>query len=326
MIHNRFSTMLKNLVFLSLIIGCGSSDETSQLKFDNQQYGPQVVTNTWENGAAPISKLQSAKFFSAIAGAVYCGDGAHCGLDQRLSHYFGQLKLNNPLWGWKKDFVNARDFSKDIEAYVFSSETSQDVIIGFRGSEVGIGNGALKDWLKTDFNIGNGWFPGETIKGNVSMGFLEGMYGIWHPNESGLKRKLEEDSMKGKRIWLTGHSHGGAMATLLGALLHERGYDVAGIYIFGTPRIASWEFKESFNRVLGSRTIHIINQQDPFPHNPVNFQGVGFTYQLNGGSEMTSIGMGGVAPWGPGSNLFGRIDLHMIESYVPVLSRVSKDF
>lgn len=48
----------------------------------------------------------------------------------------------------------------------------------------------------------------------------------------------------GMRIWLTGHSLGAALATLVAAGLKDSGYNVAGVTTFGSPRVGDSHFEQ----------------------------------------------------------------------------------
>lgn len=57
-----------------------------------------------------------------------------------------------------------------------------------------------------------------------------------------LEQKLEAESGRGLKIWLTGHSLGGALATLSGTTVMDRlvtdtHYDLVGVYSFGQLRV-----------------------------------------------------------------------------------------
>lgn len=82
--------------------------------------------------------------------------------------------------------------------------------------------------------------------GKVHKGFLASMHRI-------LPQILEAADLD-DTVCVAGHSHGGAVATLLAAELVCRGYNVGWVYTMGSPRPASAKFKESYTR-LGLRDI-----------------------------------------------------------------------
>ena len=111
------------------------------------------------------------------------------------------------------------------------------VIISFRGTEVNEG----KDLL-ADANI---LFKKVEGYGKVHRGFLNAYEGI----EEMLKAKLEAESGRDLTIWITGHSLGGALAsvassTVLEHLKEDESYRLGGIYTFGQPRTGNDDFAD----------------------------------------------------------------------------------
>jgi pimeloyl-ACP methyl ester carboxylesterase len=69
-----------------------------------------------------------------------------------------------------------------------------------------------------------------------------------------------------KKIWVAGHSLGGAHAQLAGMYLKKRGLDVQGIYAFAGPNVAAKEFTDELRAVFpGHRLTRFIFAQDPIP-------------------------------------------------------------
>jgi triacylglycerol lipase len=71
------------------------------------------------------------------------------------------------------------------------------------------------------------------------------------------------------RVFLTGHSLGGALAVLAAALLHfGPGCRIAGVLTYGQPRVGDPAFSAGFNTALGSVTYRYVNDLDIVPHVP----------------------------------------------------------
>jgi triacylglycerol lipase len=75
-----------------------------------------------------------------------------------------------------------------------------------------------------------------------------------------------------KEIWVTGHSLGGALASLLTAMLIADGFGVAALYTYGAPRVGDNRFEEIFNEKF-STAYRVVNQDDVVPHLPPEFFG-----------------------------------------------------
>lgn len=72
----------------------------------------------------------------------------------------------------------------------------------------------------------------------------------------------------GCRVILSGHSLGGAVATLVADWLKGCGYEIQAVYTFGSPRVANGPWQRCYNRLLSDRTFRIVNAGDPVPHVP----------------------------------------------------------
>jgi hypothetical protein len=148
---------------------------------------------------------------------------------------------------------NVKFFSgNSTQCYV--AHNDDFIIVAFRGSEVdkrADANGCdirhiVADWrvdLDTDL-VDSGQ------EGSVHRGFKEALEKVWNPQGladegKALKPYLDAISSKdGRRrsVWFTGHSLGGALATLA-ADGYARG---AGLYTFGSPRVGDRTFADHF--------------------------------------------------------------------------------
>ncbi len=71
------------------------------------------------------------------------------------------------------------------------------------------------------------------------------------------------DRLAGKRLWLTGHSLGGALATLLAFILRDQ---VAGVYTYGALPVGGQDFLKVYaQRGLQDRTYRYVHGNDPAP-------------------------------------------------------------
>jgi triacylglycerol lipase len=136
-------------------------------------------------------------------------------------------------------------------------QTAQDLIIAFRGTA------DMRNWL-TDldcrFAIEDGC--------RVHAGFAAALESVFEQ----LKNCLSSSMAAGKRLWLTGHSLGGALALLFGWRLMNlrRANFVAGIYTFGQPRVGNAAFRDSwpFQAGLNGCTYRVIDEDDIVPSLP----------------------------------------------------------
>ena len=108
--------------------------------------------------------------------------------------------------------------------------------------------------LKTDIDI---WLTDWQQGGKVHRGFKEALEEVW-PDLLPYVRKLHK---KGCKIWITGHSLGGALATLFAS----RYESAQGVYTFGSPRVGNKVFKKNFE----VKIYRIVNNEDIVPQVPL---------------------------------------------------------
>lgn len=198
--------------------------------------------------------------------------------DSQASHDQLVAKLQN--WGFPHVRLINRDAPlrlDDVQASIAGNDS--DVVIAFRGSE------RVEDWL-TDI-----WFrkkPGPW--GNVHAGFLRS----WRLIKDELKGHLQQFRNHNQKVWITGHSLGGAMAVVAAASLHqERACPVNGVYTFGQPRVGDWEFLRAYHQSpLAKCTYRVVNDDDKVtrvPPQELGFHHVGQLWYINRNNELNMI-------------------------------------
>ncbi|MGV3766219.1 MAG: lipase family protein [Chitinophagaceae bacterium] len=132
--------------------------------------------------------------------------------------------------------------------------------IVFRGTDAYKQIGNRGEWIGTDFlatfKDGTGALSGTKIH----SGFYES-YLLIRPE---LIAFLNANGGKSKKIWLTGHSLGSAMAVIAGVDLKAAGYNVQSIYGFSAPRVLGNDaFKNKGNSLLPNRIHRFEYYLDP---------------------------------------------------------------
>ncbi|MDQ4126385.1 MAG: lipase family protein [Actinomycetota bacterium] len=157
---------------------------------------------------------------------------------------------------------HVRFFSTDsTQCYV--AHTDAFVIVAFRGSEIRKRAGAdgrgvgyiVADWRA---DLGTGLV--DSGRGaSVHRGFKQALDEVWNPRDgadgeeylgSYLERIANEGGLR-RSVWFTGHSLGGALATLAA----ERYGGAAGLYTFGSPRVGDRAFADHFS-INSYRFVH----------------------------------------------------------------------
>jgi hypothetical protein len=95
--------------------------------------------------------------------------------------------------------------------------------------------------------------------GKVHLGFVEAV-------EETLPcvRKLLPPPARSAPLWISGHSLGGAMATLTSVRLAEAGYSVRAVYTYGSPRVGDRNFRDAYR----GNNYRFVYGDDLVPHLP----------------------------------------------------------
>jgi hypothetical protein len=143
----------------------------------------------------------------------------------------------------------------------FVARQSNILIVAFRGTEP---TNAV-DWL-TDVNYHQARYMSK-IPGRIHGGWTRGLEEV-RPAMIGAIRQLAKADQP--RIYITGHSLGGALAVLAAAVLEfEESQPVSAVYTYGQPRVGDPEFSQAFDTKLRASTFRYVNDQDIVPHLPL---------------------------------------------------------
>lgn len=120
----------------------------------------------------------------------------------------------------------------------------------------------------------------------VHPGFASALQSVWPQLQDRLS------GFGSKPVWLTGHSLGGAIATLLAYQLADR---VAALYTFGCPCVGTTDFVQSFNaKGLQEKTFRYLHGSDAVAKTleltTLGYQHVGQLFQLDAGMRRGLLG------------------------------------
>lgn len=174
-------------------------------------------------------------------------------------------------WGIVDD-NNLRYFNSRVQdTQAFMLKTDHFIVLAFRGSQ------ELKDWQTNfstrlkKFNLGTTMEPlQEDItppRGQVHRGFQT----AWESVEGNVIRQLRKwngDQSPSLPLFITGHSLGGALATVAAASLTKQHFSVQGLYTFGQPRVGDLIFAAEMRLMLDGKVFRFVNNNDIVPHIP----------------------------------------------------------
>ncbi|MAE34722.1 MAG: lipase [Oceanospirillaceae bacterium] len=127
------------------------------------------------------------------------------------------------------------------------------------------GTNELADWLD-NLNA----FSTPQLFGEFHRGFWLCCEDVWGPM---FTRCLELQSQKKRPVFLTGHSLGGAMATIAAAHFVQMDKPFTSVYTFGQPRAMTRETAQVFNMECKSRFYRFHNNNDIVTRVPARVMG-----------------------------------------------------
>ena len=155
-------------------------------------------------------------------------------------------------WGF-----DSSEFIDEDDTQCFVALSPQIALVAFRGTE------SRGDWLK-NINV-----PGRTREyGVVHRGFL----GAFQSVESRLRSALSDSF--GRKLILTGHSLGGALATVMAAEWQDF-LPAAWVITFGQPAVGSGAFRMFFLQHYSGKFFRFVNRDDVVPRVPPGYEHVG---------------------------------------------------
>ena len=161
------------------------------------------------------------------------------------------IKGTTTRWG----FNQCRQFDihkgPDIHTQGYVAANDTDILCVFRGTD------NIDDWFA---NFQATKDPGPPTDTSAHEGFQDALY----PAVIAISNAIDQFGGASKRLWLTGHSLGGALCSLYAGMLLENGYQVYGIYQFASPRPGDDSFAVALNGKLANGPHYrVVNEGDP---------------------------------------------------------------
>jgi pimeloyl-ACP methyl ester carboxylesterase len=188
-------------------------------------------------------------------------------------------------------FTENTTFPYDTEAAVLSNQRL--VLVVFRGTE---GVTAWKDWLTNGQHLMRDC-PADWGKVRVHKGFHNALGALYQ----GVRSEVRSRQTNNQKVYLTGHSLGGALATLCAYRFQRVGsVPVSGVYVFGSPRIGDVGFANAYNGLLKDKTFRWVKNLDfasklpvsagpPLPHTQYHHVGQLNSINAQGKFEMDAV-------------------------------------
>lgn len=169
-------------------------------------------------------------------------------------------------WG-----MNHSEFIQRDKTECFLAWNDRQAILAFRGTQMT----NLGDWL-TDLNV----LPITRDYGTVHRGFLTAFQVVQASLEDHLQR------LEGIPLVVTGHSLGGALATIAAAEWRGR-HSIRGVYTFGQPAVGRSTFPQYMGLHYGSKFFRIVYRDDVVARVPLTFAHVGKLFRFDRSGDVS---------------------------------------
>jgi hypothetical protein len=186
---------------------------------------------------APVAKIGTeaeARGFIKYAGAAYCSQ------DQLVN--WSCANCNGYAAGGS-EITYFSDADTNSAGYLAINKNQKLIILGYRGTD------DITNWiLNIQIKFANAGLPAPNQNANVHTGFNKITNALLPASESRLVAALAK--YPDYKVVLTGHSLGGAIATLTGYRLAEKGtipYNKINIITYGQPRVGDPQFASYLN-------------------------------------------------------------------------------
>lgn len=208
------------------LFGVANDNEAMELASTESEELPIVVTN-W-TCPYPATEPLLAK---SLDGRLLCAAQCAYDIDDDEPYYRSASFLPGST---------VKRITRGVNS-VTVGRTVDGIVVSFRGT---VSTSPL-DWLQNAalflYN------PGDGIEGKVHLGFFSAVKALWLPLRAALKEMTRTSE---SRIFLTGHSKGGALAAIA-ALFVQRDKELPDpdyVCSFAAPKVGNIDFAKAYNR------------------------------------------------------------------------------
>ncbi len=149
-------------------------------------------------------------------------------------------------------------YNGSLQPNVVATKTDTQVLVKKQADDSYLiafpGTASVQDWLTDAKFQKEQWACGQVHRG----------FGLAYES---VHAQIASLVPEGATVILTGHSLGGALATLCAEAFRTR-QRIAQVITFGSPRVGNGAFARNYNDWLDHRTARVVNAGDPIPHVP----------------------------------------------------------
>jgi hypothetical protein len=168
---------------------------------------------------------------------------------------YTNTKVGSSVGAWKLTDVFITPPASKTNVYV--NDVTKMVAVSYRGSisEVGDLKQTFHDWIMTNANVKKVPCNVGIACGQVSRGVYNEFNNDWAAVSGAIRRNLKA----GYQIVVTGHSQGGAIATIASLAVKSTFKAAPYLITFGSPRVGDEQFKNVVNSNI-NYNLRFVNQ------------------------------------------------------------------
>lgn len=207
-------------------------------------WGPNTVFCVNDATAQPARDYdeERAKFYAHLSGALYC-------TPESLASWSCGYKCDHT-----REQLQSRRICTSQATKMVVAKTEDACIVGFEGTNKQQLQSAIRDLAllkrQSDFSLCKNC--------KVHFGFQQD----FDEHKDCMYDSLQELGCSGREVGVTGHSLGGAVATIAAMHLEHQGWRVREVYTFGSPRVGSRNFARTWTKMFQGRSYRVTRVKD----------------------------------------------------------------
>ncbi|KAF2193698.1 alpha/beta-hydrolase [Zopfia rhizophila CBS 207.26] len=213
-----------------------------------------------ERRAISTDVFSKLKFFSQYSAAAYC-EGNNNSTGTKIVCPVGNCPdVQSANTNTVSEFENS--LATDVTGFVATDSTNQLIVISFRGSQ------SLRNWI-TNLN-----FPVDETDICADCEASRGFWRSWKEAQGGVLTAVKTARAENPNFKLvsTGHSLGGALASLAAGVLRSQGVTV-DLYTYGAPKIGQTNLVKYLSQTDRGSNFRVTHLDDPVPRLPPSLFG-----------------------------------------------------
>ncbi|KAF2465622.1 alpha/beta-hydrolase [Lindgomyces ingoldianus] len=228
-----------------------------------------------EKRAISADLLNQLVFFSQYSAAAYCASNNNSPNTKITCAQGNCPQVESANTSTLTEFENS--LKTDTTGFVATDTTNKLIVISFRGSR------SVRNWLANlDFPT-----TGTSICDGCDA--ATGFWNSWREAEAGVMKVVAtaRQQYPDFKVVATGHSLGGAVASLAAGVLRSQGVNV-DLYTYGSPRVGLSGLANFMTSTSHGSSFRVTHKNDPVPKLPpwlIGFRHVSPEYYISSGND-----------------------------------------